>query len=125
MTGSYKQGRKGLTAGNTASIAQVLIVAAILVGIILVFAGCGGGGLQGTWVNQEKGETVVITGDTITVTSDSTGTTGTLEFNYTVDGNTLTLSMEGVADKMAATYKLDGDTLTMSANGEDTVYTRK
>jgi uncharacterized lipoprotein YehR (DUF1307 family) len=122
MTGSYKQGRKGLTAGTKASLAQVLVLAAILVGLIFVFAGCGGGGgLQGTWVNEQEGSTVVVTGDTITETSS----TGTLEFKYKAEGNTLNLTMEGITDALTMTYKLDGDTLTLTSQGEDMAYTRK
>jgi hypothetical protein len=120
MTGAFKCAR--LSDGKKAAIVSVLVLAALMIGLVLSVAACGGGGLEGTWVSEKDGETVVITADKISVESESTGK---LEFTYKVDGDQLLLSMEGLATDMPATYKLDGDTLTISSDGEDSVYTRK
>jgi hypothetical protein len=109
------------TGGNKAALAVVLVSAVLLISMLGVFAGCGGASLEGTWVSDDKGETVVITGDTVTM-SDGTME---LEFTYELEGDQIVLSMEGLSEPLPATYKLEGDKLTITADGDVTVYTRK
>jgi hypothetical protein len=120
VTGLKKRGRS--VWGNKAALMAVLLLVALLVVLVVAVAGCGGGGLQGTWVSDKEG-TAVITGDKISVV-DADGTQ--FEFTYKVEGDTLLLSMEGLITDQPVPYKLDGDKLTLTMDGEDAVtFSRK
>ncbi len=118
MIGSLKHARSA--GGNKAAIVQVLVLVALVVGLIAVLTGCGGG-LEGTWSNDQEG-TVVITGDKISVDD---GSEFGLDFTYKIDGDNLLLTLEGLVTDQPVPYKLDGDTLTLSMEGESVTFTRK
>jgi hypothetical protein len=121
VSGLFKSQRGSSRA--IASTIKVVGLAVLIIGLLLVFAGCGGGSsLVGTWTNAAEGETMVFQDNgTMTLTS---GSSGSVEMTYeTKDGNLL-LGIEGVTDKVTVGYSLDGDKLSLTSEGETRVYDR-
>jgi hypothetical protein len=95
-------------------VLRVMGIAVLILGLVLIFSGCGGGSgsIVGKWSNAERGETIEFTSDgRMLVDSDAEGS---FEFTYKIDGNSLVLGMEGFEATTPTAFSLDGDTLTVT-----------
>lgn len=104
------------TSRSIASVLKVVGIAILVIGLVLVFTGCGGkAGIVGKWHSDGEADTVEFTSDgKMTVTPDSGE--GALDLTYKVEGSKITISAMGI-DQISE-FTIDGDTMTVSPEGD-------
>jgi hypothetical protein len=99
---------------------KAALIGVLLVGIVLAFSACGGGGdVVGKWKDTVQGQTYEFKADGTLIIADET--IGEIPATYKVSGGTMTIEMEGLGEPAVAPYKIDGGTMTISPEGEDPV----
>ena len=100
--------RRG-TSRSLASVVKVVGIAVLVIGLLLVFSGCGKASLVGKWNNAEQGTMEFTSDGKLTLTSEETGS---VELAYKAEEGKMTLNLAGM-DMATVDYAIDGDTLTM------------
>ena len=100
------------TSRSFASVLKVAGIAILVIGLVLVFAGCGGkAGIVGKWTDSSDNSTVEFTSDGKMLVSGPDGA-GSVELGDKLAGDKITLTLAG-QEMGTVPYKLDGDSLTV------------
>jgi len=100
-------------------------IVALVAGIGLAAASCGGDRLSGTWVWSEGGESITLMFDNGTFVQTESGAWGTERTagTYTVSGNYITATTEGQTATKA--FSISGNSLTLDFDGYELTFTRQ
>jgi len=103
---------------------RIIGIVALVAGIGLAAASCGGDRLSGMWGATHGGDTITLTFDNGTVVLTESGTWGTDREagTYTIAGNYLTVTFNG--DTSTGPFSISGNSLTIEMWGEELTFTR-
>lgn len=100
---------------------KAVAIAVLLVGIVLAFSACGGGGddVVGKWKDAATGDIYDFqSGGKMTLTNSLVGE---VACTYEVKDGTLSITMTDYNQTVSAPYTIEGSTMTISPAGEDVV----
>ncbi len=112
------------TSRSVASVLKVMGIAILVIGLVLVFTGCGDkAGLVGKWTSAAQEENIEFTTDGKMIVTNLDGSEP-MELTYKAEGSKLTVGIMGM--ESTVDFTLSGDKLTVNdpETGDPVDYTR-